>query len=305
MTHVIAILELAKILPKMLPADMNVRSVNAALQLRPEAFQRIDTAARFVRILAAPMIDLDVAIARLVDVLIPAHFVGANCRAGDDRFKNEAVHSGLVATGDNACYQLPAALQHPDNNRLVAHVTVAHAAYRPAYDGFVNLDKGADTAERIVAVLRRHELADFMAHAPRRFVGYAKLALDFFGGNAVARRAEQEHDIEPVAQRRPRPMERRIGGGKDLMAAKIAGVGPAFRDRMELGFAPAFFAFMREAVARFHKMLQTGFLGRETVLKLAESGGFRFHSHYIAQNSPWRKGIIADQVGGDTTSEKS
>ena len=299
MTHIVAIFKLAQILPKMLPADMDMSSINTALQLRPKAFQRVDAAARFGRILAAPMVYPDVAITRLVDVLVAAHFIGADGRAGDNRFKNEAVHGGLVATGDNPRNQFPAAFQHPDHNRLVAHVAVAHPAYRPAHNRFVNLDSLADTAKRIVAVLRRHKLADFMAHAPSRLVGHAKLAFDFLGGNSVTRGAEQEHDVEPVAKRSAGPVERRIGGREYLMAAEIAGIRPAFCDRMELGFASAFFAFMREAVARLHKMLQTGFFGREAFLKLAESGGFRFHSHYIAHKSPWRKGIIADQVGGD------
>ena len=45
LTHVPAILELAEILREMLPADMNVSAVDAPLQLRPEALNRVDASA--------------------------------------------------------------------------------------------------------------------------------------------------------------------------------------------------------------------------------------------------------------------
>jgi hypothetical protein len=277
MTHVIAILKLAQILPKMMTANMNVCPVNRPLQLRPEAFDGVDASALRGGILAEFVIDLHMAKARFVDVMIPAKFIGIERGAGNNMRQDKPLHGFLGARLDNAGNQLAIAFQHPHHAGLVALVTAPLAANRAADKRFIDFDRLADTAKRIIAVLRRHIFADFMAHAPRRLVGHAKLALDFLGGNAVARGAEQKHDIKPVAQRSARPIERRIGGRIDLMAAEIAGIGAPFGNRMELGFAPAFIANMGKAVARLHKMLQTGFFCRETVLKLAESGGFRFH----------------------------
>ena len=49
-THVVAILERPEILPKMLSADVDVRPVDAALQLRPEALHRVEAGTESGRI---------------------------------------------------------------------------------------------------------------------------------------------------------------------------------------------------------------------------------------------------------------
>src|SRR5579885_381996 len=92
---------------------------------------------------------------------------------------------------------------------------------------FVRLDRLAGTAKRIVAVNVAHVFADQVAHAPSRFVGDAELALDLLGGHAVPRGAEQEHDVEPVPERRPGALKRRPGGRVELIAAVFAGEGSA------------------------------------------------------------------------------
>lgn len=84
-THVVAILELAKVLPKMLPADMDMRPGNAAFQLRPEAFDGIDASTQRGRVFTDAMVHLHMAIAGTINVLIPAKLVGVQRRAGDDR----------------------------------------------------------------------------------------------------------------------------------------------------------------------------------------------------------------------------
>ena len=298
MTHVVPIFKLAKILPKMLPADMDMRSVNAALQLRPESLHRVDASALGGRVLPLAVVDGDMAIAGLSNVLIAAKFIGIERCSRQDMAKYNRLHGLLGARMNNPRYQFATALQHPDNASLVALVPAALAGHRAAYQRFVNLDRFAKAAKRIVTIERRHIFADFMAHAPSGFVRHAKLALDFLSGNPIARGAEQENNIEPIPQRRARPVHGRVGSRIDLMAAKITSVRAPFRDRVKLGFALAFIAGVRDAVACIHKVRQTGFFRWETLLKLAKSGGFRFHSNYIAPNSPWRKGIIANLFQG-------
>ena len=116
-------------------------------------------------------------------------------------------------------------------------------------------------------------MPDLVAHAPRGFVGHADLALDALGGNAVPRRGEQEHDIEPIAQARAGAIERRSGGRINLIGAPMALVGAAlhavvFRRAAALG------AVEVGAVADLKQVIEAAFLGREAVLKLAERGGF-------------------------------
>ena len=63
LTHVPAILKLPQILRKVLPADMNVRAVDPALQLRPEAFNGVHASAVARGVLARAVVDFDVPVA--------------------------------------------------------------------------------------------------------------------------------------------------------------------------------------------------------------------------------------------------
>ena len=279
----------------MLPADMDMRSVNPALQLRPETLDGIDASAARLGIFTGFVVYFDMAIARLVNILIPAKLIGVDRGSRQYLVKDEGLHILLAPPCNNPRDQFAAPLKHPDHGGLVALVTAALARNRAADISFINFHSLAKAAKRIVAIKRGHIFADFVAHPPRRFVGNAKLALDFLCSDTVAGGAEKKDHIEPIAQRRPRPVHGRISRWKDLMAAEIASIGAPVGNSMELGFASAFFAIMRQSVARCHKMFETGFLGREAVLKLAESGSFSFcHTHYIAYLTPWRKGINAN-----------
>lgn len=221
-THIVAILKLPQILLKMLPADMNVRSVNPALQLRPEAFDGIDASALLSRVLPLAVVYADMAITRLVDILVAAKFICVERRAGNDMLQNDGLHSTLSARLDNPRNQLAIAFQHTDNASLVALIAAAHARHGAAYQRFVNFNRFTDAAKRIVAIERAHILADFVAHTPSRLVGYAKLALDFLGSNARPRSGEQEDDIKPVLQWGAGALKGRSGHRGNLVAAELA-----------------------------------------------------------------------------------
>src|SRR5690606_37941045 len=114
-THVVAILELPEILPKMLPADVDVRPVDAALELRPEAFHRVDAGTERGRVFADLVVDLDVPVAATVNVPVAAELVGVDGRSGQDLLKDAALHRDLRAAIDHAGDKLPAALKHPND----------------------------------------------------------------------------------------------------------------------------------------------------------------------------------------------
>ena len=80
----------------------------------------------------------------------------------------------------------------------------------------------AGSAKRGIAVHIAHVFPDFMAHAPRGFVGHAKLALDLFRGNALPCGAEQKHGVEPVAQRSASALKWSFGHRGNLIAAILA-----------------------------------------------------------------------------------
>mgnify|MGYP001097635410 CR=1 FL=1 len=81
-THVVAILKLPQILRKMLPADMDVRSADPALERRPEAFNGVHASAARRGINLGAMIHFDMVEPIVGKVLITAELIGVDGRSG-------------------------------------------------------------------------------------------------------------------------------------------------------------------------------------------------------------------------------
>ena len=197
---IVAKLKLAQILRKMLRTDMDMRAGNAALQLRPEAFDAVDRTAFGGNILANRVVDLFVIKAVHPKCEIGRKFVGVDDGVTLHGFLDDRHHRADAAIRNDLGDEITPTLDHAEHNRFVGEEALF--LRRLATDeGFVDLDLFAKATKRRVTIDLPHVFADFVAHAPSRLVGHAKLALDFLGGNTVPRRAEQEHDVEPIAQR--------------------------------------------------------------------------------------------------------
>ena len=276
----------------MLPADMDMSAVNPALKLRPEAFNGVDAAAVGRRVLALIVADGDVIEAEHIKAAIAAKFVGRHGRAGQHVGLDKGFHRRAMAARHHLCHHVPAALKHPDDSGFVAFVSRPFALHRTANQCFVDLNNLSHAAERVATTKLPHIFADLMAHAPRRFVGNTKLALDFLGSNAVARSAEQKHDKEPIAQRCAGAIKRGASGRVNLMPAIFADIGAAGANAIVVRALAATRAVMAVAKAITHDVLKAAFLCREAGLELAKGGGFRLHDDYVAQPPKCRKGII-------------
>jgi hypothetical protein len=95
-------------------------------------------------------------------------------------------------------------------------------------------------------------LADFVAHAPSRFVRHPQLPLDLFSGDAISRGGEQEHDEEPVSERRAGLFKRRSRRRIDLITAMFALVATASGDAIVVRDPLATLALVALAVANAH-----------------------------------------------------
>ena len=293
MAAIVAKLKLRQILRKMLPADMDMRAVDPALERRPKAFKAVHGRAAGADVFARAVVDRHVAMAAQPKAAVALEFVGMDLPAGKDVRVDRGLERGSANVFDNLRNHVAVALHYAENDRLTRCAPPALAALADAADiGFVNFNDGAETANRKAAVNNGHILADFVAHPPSRFVGHADLALDFLGGDPVPRSAELEHDKEPIAQACASAVERGSGGRIDLCAAMLASVGAAGFDAVELGTLPALFAVVTVAETDPHKVIEAAFLGGETVLELAKGGGFRAHADYLAQTLTCRKGIM-------------
>ena len=221
--HVVAILKFPQILRKMLRTDMNMRPIDAALEGGPESFQAVDCRARSRDVLPRPMVDGRMNVAAGGEASVALELVRVDRRAGQHMLIDEGLERGAAHVGHNLGNNVSAAFKHPKNDRFSRRSAPALTTFADAADvGFVDLDELAHSADRKVTVNRAHILADHMAHAPRRFVGDAKLALDFLSGDAVPRRAELKHDKKPVAQRRAGAIKRRPGSRVNLKTTVLA-----------------------------------------------------------------------------------
>jgi len=188
-----------------------------------------------------------------------------------------------VAVLHDAGNHVAAAFNHTRNDDLVVLASAILAA------DYCVIDLKAlavRTAQGVVAVHIAHVVADQAGHAPSRLVGHADGALDFLGAQAVTRCAEQEHDVEPVAQARAGLFKRRPGGGIDLIAAMLALIRTARLHAVVFGLALALGADVPLAVAGAHQVFKAGVFGREPLLELAEGRTFRGGLLFHGQNMP-------------------
>lgn len=242
--------------------NVNVSGADAALQMFPEVFQSV--AVRIVQnIFPHAMIHRLVRESFFIQSFVGAQLVGVNRRTLLDIRLNNRLQSFFADVRDNLRHHLAVALQHAKHNRLVASVTAAHALCPATHISFVALNL---TAQREFAVNFRHVFADLMTDAKRALVSHAKLTLQFFGGNAMTRRGEQIHGIEPKLQRRPAVFKQCADCRVKMMAATLAGIGALGLDAMPLGFLFALRARIILAEANLKNMVQAGFI----VAKLRE-----------------------------------
>jgi len=270
---------------------MNMCAVNRPLQLRPEAFDAVH-ARTFGRDIFAKAV-----IGHLMEVTLAAKcqigrmLVSVYNRVRLHILLDERKQGVATAIGHNAGNDIPVALHHAENDRLRHHLADM-AVLNTANEGFVHFNLLGETANRRITIDLRHVFANLMTHAPRRFVGHAKLALDFLCRNAITRSTKKEHNIEPVAQACAGPVEGCSSGRIDLRAAILTGIAATGLHAVKMGVSAAFLAIVTVAIANAHKVIEAAFLSGEAVLKLTKGRGFA-HAHYVARSPTCRKGIIA------------
>lgn len=278
---------------------MDMRAVNPALKRRPVAFHGVRARAERAVVLPGAVVDGDVLVAKRSDLPVAAKFVRADFRARQDRGVNHRFHRLAVTRRDHLCGYLAAALNHADHGGVVGLITRTFAGTRATDQRFVNFHVPSRTAEQVNAINFAHILPDHVAHAPSGLVRHAKLALDFLGRHAIPRCAELEHYKEPIAQRRAGAIKRRSCGRVNLVGAPLALVRAATSHAAVAGIAKAPGAVEVSAVPDLEHVIQTAFLGREALLKLAKGGGFVAHSDRMPHALTCRKGIITKQVQGN------
>lgn len=170
------------------------------------------------------MVARHVAIALRVKADVAVQFVGMKLAARLHVGGHERLQGGAALVRNNCRHNVATTLQRADDNGFASGSAHMRSALDAADQSFVNLDGLTRPADRLVAVNRRHVLADKRCHAPRGFIGHSKLALEFLGADAVARRREQVDCIEPKLERGARLLERSANGRVQMVTAPLAGI---------------------------------------------------------------------------------
>ena len=179
-----------------------------------------------------------------------------------------------------ASENIAVALDNAEHDGLVIVPELVLAAEKT----FVDLDRLARTADREITVNIAHVLADQIAHAPRGFVGHAKLALHFLGGHAVPGSREQEHHEKPVPQGRPGALKGRPSSWIDLIAAMLARKATALLYPVIGRLLLALEACQPLAEPDPHKVGKAVIIVREPLVKCLNRWAFNRHSRTPSEN---------------------
>lgn len=170
--------------------------------------------------------------------------------------------------GDHFGNDFATTLDHAQHDLLVVMALLVLAADERLV-GFHD----AKAAEWAVAIYLAHILADFVAHAPSALVGHTQLPLQFLGGHAVTRSAEQVHGEQPELERRPGVLKGRVHAGVNVVAAVLTGVRLARLEPVEMRVLSTLSTGMTLPIAGSHYVLQAGFFVRVELEELADRQG--------------------------------
>lgn len=231
-----AVRKLADVFPKVLGRHMDMSSGNRPLQLVPMAFERVGVMDA-TDVLLAGVVHRAMRVAETFEALIAWRFIRADDRARRDVVDDVLFKNSARDAWDRASPQPPVTLDDTHDDSFVGAFGASNAVFLiPTHHRFVDLDM---TAERTLIVGLRHQLAKFMAHAPRGFVRAADLPLDLFRGDAVPSAGHQVHREKPMRQFGARFVKDCVGARVDMMAAFLAGKRAAVGHRVEMGMDAA------------------------------------------------------------------
>jgi hypothetical protein len=128
---------------------------------------------------------------------------------------------------------------------------------------------------------------DRVRHAPGGLVGDGHLPLDLARRHPFVPRSVEEHHIEPILQRRPRPRKRRPRFRVNVIGAPLANISLALPKPMKPPHPSALRTRPRIAEPDRKQMIKTRILRRKPLRKDAVKNGFgiaRRHAGNAARN---------------------
>ena len=169
-----------------------------------------------------------------VQSVVGGGFVGVERRAGFDVGMDGAVQCRCINVRDMHSDGAPATLTHSEDGGLSHSATPFIQPFAGVFIpllatdvGFVNLNDTAQGFDLLAA-----SLAQPLQDEPRGLLRDTYLLGELQAADALARRDEQIHGIQPLVQRDVRPLEDRASSDGEILLALVAAVVTAspFRD---------------------------------------------------------------------------
>ena len=254
----------------MATADMNVCATDRPLEHGPEPFQRVYVRVALRPLLAA-VIDRGVLITKGAQHAIRTPLVGADARSLRHLPRDFWNEGRAGSIGDDLCVQFAIPLKHSEHDGLAARATTTLSGLLAADVGFIGLDM---SGQRRLGIDQPHVLSNQMSHAEGGWVAHAQLALQFLCGDTMSRGRKQVHCVEPLLQRRVRPIKHSSDHREDFKSAPRALIGGVTPDPMKLPVLTALRAVQSFAMAKLHEIVQAGIVIRELLEKVLNCRAF-------------------------------
>jgi hypothetical protein len=238
-------------------ANRMIDTLDSVLYERPKTFDglrvNITSNVDFFTVPDAPMV---VVVLSTSEAVIRRIVIGENEIGWQNVFFNQPVQGVLGDIGSHEGADAAFALDESHNWSFSFPISRASAALHSllaAIVRFVHFDWLPASAQlRAIFSFVQHG-ANLLEHAPRGLVGYARLPLNLFRGDAAPRLGHEVDRVEPSGEWSRRLVEDRASGRVNVVAAMIARVRRTAHDAMVLGHGFALLAidaFWVEAIAK-------------------------------------------------------
>lgn len=277
---VVTKLKLPRVLLEVLRRDVDVGPADRVLEPREVALDG-------VRMNLAPHVLLGTVLDRLVRVALASEApVGGELVAVDGAALlhvglDDRDQGALGEVGDDLRHHVAVSLHDAHDDGLAKRPPAGPPGAVTADVGLVHLDHAR---QRLLAVHGRHVLADFVPHPPSGLVRHAELALQLLGRDAVARRGEQVHGIEPVLQRGPAVFKDCTRHRVQMMTAPLARIGRLLLDAVPLRGTLTGRALVALAETGLKQVVEARLVIRELLEELADGrahGPFPLARSYV------------------------
>jgi hypothetical protein len=267
-------LKLLRVFMQMLSRNTHVSSLDASFKVLPEIFEVVNVGIA-PDVFPQPVGNSGVLVALGRKIAVGHEFIRMNLRTLLDVCFNDGLQCGAFNIGNNFGHHVTIALKHSHDDRFAESSAATWAGTPPADNRLIDFH---NTRQRPLAVNVLHVLADIVTHAPSRLVSYAKLPLQFFRGNTVARRSEEINCEEPELQRRAAVFKGRARCGVKMMPAPLASVSTLSLKPRPVGGAFAFWANVALAEAALKYVRKARFVVWKLLVKLEDcQTRFNFH----------------------------